>query len=92
MKFNFVKKLFLCRFVIPFSLRHEKCSSVPYPLFLNMKYPENFFSNLSIKKSLVTFAIILAVVLGALMAWLRKIIHDLRHKKSKQEEVKFPVK
>ena len=38
------------------------------------------------------FAIILAVVLGALMAWIRKIIHDLRHKKPKQEEVKFPVK
>ena len=38
------------------------------------------------------FAIILAVVLGALMAWFRKIIHDLRHKKPKQEEVKFPVK
>ena len=38
------------------------------------------------------FAIILAVVLGALMAWLRKIIHDLRNKKPKQEEVKFPVK
>ena len=38
------------------------------------------------------FAIILAVLLGALMAWFRKIIHDLRHKKPKQEEVKFPVK
>ena len=38
------------------------------------------------------FAIILAVVLGALMAWFRKIIHDLRQKKPKQEEVKFPVK
>ena len=38
------------------------------------------------------FAIILAVTLGALMAWLRKIVHDLRHKKPKQEEVKFPVK
>ena len=38
------------------------------------------------------FAIILAVVLGALMAWFRKIIHDLRHKKPRQEEVKFPVK
>ena len=38
------------------------------------------------------FAIILAVVLGALMAWFRKIIHDLRYKKPKQEEVKFPVK
>ena len=38
------------------------------------------------------FAIILAVVLGALMAWFRKIIHDLRYKKTKQEEVKFPVK
>ena len=33
------------------------------------------------------FAIILAVVLGALMAWLRKIIHDLRNKKPKQEWV-----
>ena len=38
------------------------------------------------------FAIILAVSLGALMAWFRKIIHELRHKKPKQEEVKFPVK
>ena len=38
------------------------------------------------------FAIILAVVLGALMAWIRKIVHDLRYKKPKQEEVKFPVK
>ena len=38
------------------------------------------------------FAIILAVSLGALMAWFRKIIHDLRNKKPKQEEVKFPVK
>ena len=38
------------------------------------------------------FAIILAVALGALMAWFRKIVHDIRHKKPKQEEVKFPVK
>ena len=38
------------------------------------------------------FAIILAVVLGALMAWFRKIVHDLRHKQPTQEEVKFPVK
>ena len=38
------------------------------------------------------FAIILAVALGALMAWIRKIVHDLRYKKPKQEEVKFPVK
>jgi Na+(H+)/acetate symporter ActP len=38
------------------------------------------------------FAIILAVILGALMAWTRKIVHDLRHKKPKQDEVKFPVK
>ncbi len=38
------------------------------------------------------FVIILAVTLGTLMAWVRKIIHDLRHKKPKQEEVKFPVK
>ena len=38
------------------------------------------------------FAIILAVTLGALMAWIRKIVHDLRYKKPKQEEVKFPVK
>ena len=38
------------------------------------------------------FAIILAVVLGALMAWIRKIVHDLRYKRPKQEEVKFPVK
>ena len=35
------------------------------------------------------FAIILAVVLGALMAWFRKIIHDLRHKKPKQENNYF---
>ena len=27
------------------------------------------------------FAIILAVVLGALMVWIRKIVHDLRYKK-----------
>ncbi len=25
------------------------------------------------------------------MAWFRKIIHDLRYKKPKQEEVKFPA-
>ena len=25
------------------------------------------------------------------MAWIRKIVHDLRHKKPKQEEVKFPL-
>ena len=36
--------------------------------------------------------LILAVTLGALMAWFRKIIHDLRYKKPKQEGVKFPVK
>ena len=28
----------------------------------------------------------------ALIAWVRKIIHDLRYKKPKQEGVKFPVK
>ena len=37
------------------------------------------------------FAIIAAIVLGILAAWLRKIISDLRKKKPK-EEVKFPVK
>ena len=63
MRFNLVKKLFLCRFVIPFSLRLEKCSLVPYPLFLNMKYSENFLSSLSIKRSRVTFAIMLAAAI-----------------------------
>ena len=37
-------------------------------------------------------AIFLAVLLGALTAWLRKIVSDLRKKKPKVEEVKFPVK
>ena len=37
------------------------------------------------------FAIITAIGLGILAAWLRKIISDLRKKKPK-EEVKFPVK
>ena len=63
MMFNLVKKLFLWRFVIPFALRLDKCSLVPYPLFLNIKYPENFLSNLSIKKSRVTFAIMLAAAI-----------------------------
>jgi len=63
MRFNLVKKLFLCRGVIPFALRLEKCSSVPYPLFLDMKYPENLLSNLFINKSLVTFAIMLAAAI-----------------------------
>ncbi len=48
---------------MPFLLRLKKCSSVPYPLFLNIKYPENSFSNLSIKKSRVTFAIMLAAAI-----------------------------
>ena len=38
------------------------------------------------------FAIILAIALGILAAWIRKLVHDLRYKKPKQEEVKFPVK
>ena len=37
------------------------------------------------------FAIITAIGLGVLAAWMRKIISDLRKKKPK-EEVKFPVK
>ena len=37
------------------------------------------------------FAIILAIALGILAAWMRKLISDLRKKKPK-EEVKFPVK
>ena len=37
------------------------------------------------------FAIILAISLGILAAWLRKLISDFRNKKPK-EEVKFPVK
>ena len=37
------------------------------------------------------FAIILAISLGVLAAWLRKLASDLRNKKPK-EEVKFPVK
>ncbi len=37
------------------------------------------------------FAIILAIALGILAAWMRKIISDFRKQKSK-EEVKFPVK
>jgi hypothetical protein len=38
------------------------------------------------------FAIIVAIGLGILAAWLRKIASDLRKKKPKEEEVKFPVK
>ena len=38
----------------------EKCSFVPYPLFLNIKYPEYFFSKLSIRLSRDTFATMLA--------------------------------
>ena len=37
-------------------------------------------------------AIFLAVILGGLTSWLRKIISDLRKKKPKVEEVKFPTK
>ena len=37
------------------------------------------------------FAIILAIALGILAAWLRKLVSDLRNKKP-SEEVKFPVK
>jgi len=37
------------------------------------------------------FAIILAIALGILAAWMRKLISDFRKKKPK-EEVKFPVK
>jgi uncharacterized membrane protein YfcA len=37
------------------------------------------------------FAIILAITLGILAAWMRKLVSDLRTKKPK-EEVKFPVK
>ena len=37
------------------------------------------------------FAIILAISLGILAAWMRKLVSDLRKKKPK-EEVKFPVK
>ncbi len=37
------------------------------------------------------FAIILAITLGVLAAWLRKLISDFRNKKTK-EEVKFPEK
>jgi uncharacterized membrane protein YfcA len=37
------------------------------------------------------FAIILAISLGVLAAWLRKLASDIRNKKPK-EEVKFPVK
>ena len=37
------------------------------------------------------FAIILAIALGILAAWMRKIVSDFRKKKPK-EEVKFPVK
>ena len=38
------------------------------------------------------FAIILAVSLGAAASWARKIVSDLRKKKPKVEEVKFPTK
>ena len=37
-------------------------------------------------------AIILAITLGALTAWIRKIVSDLRKVKPKVEEVKFPSK
>ena len=37
-------------------------------------------------------AILLAIALGALTAWARKIISDLRKNKPKTEEVKFPTK
>ena len=37
-------------------------------------------------------AILLAISLGALTAWIRKIISDLRKTKPKTEEVKFPAK
>ena len=37
------------------------------------------------------FAIILAITLGILAAWMRKVVSDFRKKKPK-EEVKFPVK
>ena len=37
-------------------------------------------------------AILLAIALGALTAWLRKVVSDLRKKKPKKEEVKFPTK
>jgi ribonuclease HII len=47
----------------PFSLRLEKCCLVPYPLFLNMKYPGYLLSNLSIKESRVTLAIMLAAAI-----------------------------
>ena len=37
-------------------------------------------------------AILLAILLGALTAWARKIVSDLRKIKPKKEEVKFPTK
>ena len=37
-------------------------------------------------------AILLAISLGALTAWARKIVSDLRKNKPKTQEVKFPVK
>ena len=37
-------------------------------------------------------AILLAISLGALAAWMRKIISDLRKVKPRAEEVKFPTK
>jgi hypothetical protein len=37
-------------------------------------------------------AIFLAIILGGLISWFRKIISDLRKKKPKVEEVKFPTK
>jgi uncharacterized membrane protein YfcA len=39
-----------------------------------------------------SFAILLAIFLGALTSWLRKIVSDLRKNKPKVEEVKFPTK
>ena len=38
------------------------------------------------------FAILLAIFLGALTSWIRKIISDFRKKKPKVEEIKFPTK
>ena len=37
-------------------------------------------------------AIFLAIILGGFTSWMRKIISDMRKKKPKVEEVKFPVK
>ena len=37
-------------------------------------------------------AILLAIFLGALASWVRKIFSDMRKNKPKTEDVKFPVK